>query len=262
MAFKVVIPARFGSTRLPAKALLDLGGRPMIQWVIQRARGSRADEVIVATDDERILAVAFDPDQPGHNLGVLTSTAHASGTDRIAEVARARGWSDSTIVVNVQGDEPQLPSVLIDEVASLLEARADADLATLSTPITSTHELLDPNVVKVVTSQRGDALYFSRAPIPWHRDHAPSGWASQGRHDGAQRHLGIYAYRARALQQLTSWLPTTLETAEKLEQLRALQNGMRIVVGTASVLPGMGVDTEHDLSRVRATLGARGVGPS
>jgi len=258
MSFKVVIPARFAATRLPGKPLLELGGRPMIQWVLQNARRSRADEVIVATDDARVLAAAFDPAQPEHNLGILTDTAHASGTDRIAEVARVRGWGAETIVVNVQGDEPQLPSVLIDQVAALLETHPQADVATLCTPITSTQELLDPNVVKVVTTNTGEALYFSRAPIPWHREHAPAGWSSQSCCDGARRHLGIYAYRAEALQRLTAFAPATLELAEKLEQLRALQRGMRIIVATAVVVPGMGVDTEHDLAAVRGSLVAGG----
>jgi len=256
MTFKVVIPARFASARLPGKPLLELAGRPMIQWVIQSARRSRADEVLVATDDARVFAAAFDPAQPEHNLGIITDAAHASGTDRIAEVARTLGWSAKTIVVNVQGDEPQLPSLLIDQVAGLLQAHPDADLATLATPITNVQELLDPNVVKVVTTDGGEALYFSRAPIPWHREHASAGWVSQSRCDGARRHLGIYAYRVDALQRLTELPPSTLEIAEKLEQLRALQQGLRIIVATASVVPGMGVDTEHDLAAVRRSLAA------
>ena len=254
MSFKVVIPARFASTRLPGKPLLELAGRPMLQWVIQSARRSGADDVVVATDDARVLAAAFDPAQPERNLGVMTDAAHASGTDRIAEVARVRGWSAKTIVVNVQGDEPQLPHVLIDQVAGLLQAHPDAALATLATPIRSVQELLDPNIVKVVTADSGMALYFSRAPIPWHREHASAGWASQACCDGARRHLGIYAYRVDALQRLTALAPSTLESAEKLEQLRALQCDMRIVVANAAVVPGMGVDTPHDLAAVRQAL--------
>ena len=167
-----------------------------------------------------------------------------------------RGWGARTIVVNVQGDEPQLPSLLIDQVAGLLAAHPDADLATLGTPINSIQELLDPNVVKVVTADSGLALYFSRAPIPWHREHAPAGWMSQSCHEGARRHLGIYAYRVDALQRLTGLAASSLENAEKLEQLRALQAGMRIIVATASVVPGMGVDTPHDLAAVRNALAA------
>jgi 3-deoxy-manno-octulosonate cytidylyltransferase (CMP-KDO synthetase) len=254
MGFKVVIPARYGSTRLPAKPLLDLGGRPMIQWVIAAAAGSHAAEVLVATDDERIAAAAIDPRRPSHSLAVMTRADHLSGTDRIAEVAALRGWSDSTIVVNVQGDEPQLPPALIDQVAALLEKHADAEIATLCTPITSVHEFLDPNVVKVVTGRGCVALYFSRAPIPWHRDGAMQGLTSQTSILGAQRHLGIYAYRVAALRKLTAMQPSDLEVIEKLEQLRALQAGMRLVVGIAGTLAPAGIDTENDLARVRATL--------
>jgi 3-deoxy-manno-octulosonate cytidylyltransferase (CMP-KDO synthetase) len=257
MGFKVVIPARYASTRLPAKPLLDLGGRPMIQWVIEAASRSSADEVIVATDDDRIAAAALDPRRPSHSLAVMTRAEHLSGTDRIAEVAALRGWDDRTIVVNVQGDEPQLPPGLIDQVAALLERHADAEIATLCTPITSVHEFLDPNVVKVVTGRGCVALYFSRAPIPWHRDGALHGLTSQTSILGAQRHLGIYAYRVDALRQLTAMPPSDLEVIEKLEQLRALQAGMRLVVGIAATLAPAGIDTEGDLARVRATLAPR-----
>jgi 3-deoxy-manno-octulosonate cytidylyltransferase (CMP-KDO synthetase) len=254
MGFKVVIPARYGSTRLPAKALLDLGGRPMIQWVIDAACGSAAEEVLVATDDQRIAAAALDPRSPGRSLAAMTRVDHMSGTDRIAEVAQSRGWDGRTVDVNVQGDEPQLPPSLIDQVASLLERHADADIATLCTPITSVHEFLDPNVVKVVTGRGSVAMYFSRAPIPWHRDGAAHGLASQTSILGAQRHLGIYAYRVDALRRLTAMSPSDLEVTEKLEQLRALQAGMKVVVGIAAVPPPAGVDTEADIARVRASL--------
>jgi 3-deoxy-manno-octulosonate cytidylyltransferase (CMP-KDO synthetase) len=258
MGFKVVIPARYSSTRLPAKPLVDLGGRPMIQWVIAAACGSAADEVLVATDDPRIASAASDPRAPARSLAVMTRDDHLSGTDRIAEVAEIRGWDGRTIVVNVQGDEPQLPPAIIDQVASLLDRHADADIATLCTPIASVHEFLDPNVVKVVTGRGSVALYFSRAPIPWHRDGAAHGLASQTSILGAQRHLGIYAYRVAALRTLTAMSPSDLEVTEKLEQLRALQAGMRIVVGIAAVPPPAGVDTESDVARVRASLDAPG----
>jgi 3-deoxy-manno-octulosonate cytidylyltransferase (CMP-KDO synthetase) len=254
VSFKVVIPARYASTRLPAKPLLDIGGRPMLQWVIEAASQSRADEVLVATDDERIAAVAIDPRLPRRSIAVMTRLDHASGTDRIAEVAAAKGWSERTVVVNVQGDEPQLPPALIDQVAALLEQDHTADIATLSTPIASVQEFLDPNVVKVVSGAGGRALYFSRAPIPWHRDGATRGLLSQSSILGAQRHLGIYAYRVGALQRMTALAPSDLEITEKLEQLRALQAGMRLVVAIACVAPGIGVDTEHDLERIRAKL--------
>jgi 3-deoxy-manno-octulosonate cytidylyltransferase (CMP-KDO synthetase) len=253
MSFKVVIPARYGSTRLPAKALLDIAGRPMIQWVIDAALCSEAGEVLVATDDARVAQAAVHHAHPGKSFGVLTSVAHQSGTDRIAEVAQARRWDADTIVVNVQGDEPQLPPALIDQVAALLGEHPEAELATLSTPVMSLPELLDPNVVKVVTDANGLALYFSRAPIPWTRDAVD---VSQGQTSfaGAQRHLGIYAYRVRALEQLTALPPSELELIERLEQLRALQAGLRIAVAVAAIVPGIGVDTEHDLARVRKAM--------
>lgn len=259
MSFKVVIPARYASSRLPAKPLLDIGGRPMIQWVIAAADGSGADEVLVATDDARVAQIAVDSQQ--RPIAVMTRCDHQSGTDRIAEVAALRGWDERTIVVNVQADEPQLPPALIDQVAALLQRNGDADIATLCTPVTNLQEFLDPNVVKVVTARGSVAMYFSRAPIPWHRDAAPQGAASQTSILGAQRHLGIYAYRVAALRRLTQLPPSDLEITEKLEQLRALQAGMRIVVGVASAAPGIGVDTEHDLARVRALMGQAGRPP-
>lgn len=252
MSFKVVIPARYASTRLPAKAVLDIAGRPMLQWVIRAAERSGADQILVATDDERVAQIAVDSN--GHDVAVMTRSDHQSGTDRIAEVADHQGWDPRTIVVNVQGDEPQLPSVLIDQVATLLARHDDAHIATLCTPITSLHEFMDPNVVKVVTAGGTDAMYFSRAPIPWHRDGATQGLASQTSILGAQRHLGIYAYRVEALRKVTSLPPSDLEVIERLEQLRALQAGMRIVVGVASEVPGIGVDTPQDLERVRAQM--------
>lgn len=253
MTFKVVIPARYASARLPAKPLLDIGGRPMIQWVIDAAARGGADEVLVATDDERIAAAAIDS-RTGKSIAVMTSANHPSGTDRIAEVAASRGWDERTIVVNVQGDEPLLPPALVGQVAALLDRHPDASIATLCTPITCLEELLDPNVVKVVSAQDGTALYFSRAPIPWTRDGAPQGLSSQTSFTGAQRHLGIYAYRVEALQRVTALPPSELELTEKLEQLRALQAGMKLVVAVACATPPAGVDTEADLTRVRAAL--------
>lgn len=253
MPFKVVIPARYASSRLPAKPLLDIGGRPMLQWVIDAAARSGAEEVLVATDDPRIAAIAVDP-RTQRSLAVMTRADHESGTDRIAEAAAQRGWSARTIVVNVQGDEPQLPPALIRQVAALLDDHADADMATLCTPITSLHQFLDPNVVKVVTRHDGAALYFSRAPIPWNRDGGGPSPQSQTSFAGSQRHLGIYAYRVDALRKITSTPPSPLEVTEKLEQLRALQAGMRLMVGLAAETPPVGVDTETDLQRVRAAL--------
>jgi 3-deoxy-manno-octulosonate cytidylyltransferase (CMP-KDO synthetase) len=250
--FRAVIPARYGSTRLPGKPLLDLGGRPMIQLVHERVLASGAAEVVIATDDERIRAAAL-----GFGAEVqMTSAAHASGTDRLAEVALRRGWQEQDVVVNVQGDEPLLPPALVRQCAALLAADAGADIATLATPIESLEEFLDPAVVKLVRRADGRALYFSRAPIPWHRDGAAGGLATQGEFRGALRHLGLYAYRVGALKRLAVTKPSSLEQAEKLEQLRALQLGMAIIVGEALERPGPGVDTAHDLARVRALLAA------
>jgi 3-deoxy-manno-octulosonate cytidylyltransferase (CMP-KDO synthetase) len=253
MTFKVVIPARYGSTRLPGKPLLEINGKPMIQWVVAAACASAADEVLVATDDQRIVDAVINP-RGSSKLALLTRTTHRSGTDRIAEVARLRCWPDDTIVVNVQGDEPQLPPQLIDQVASLLADHATAQLATLCTPIESLQEFLNPHVVKVVAADDATALYFSRAPIPWHRDAAPAGLTSQSQFSGAMRHLGIYAYRVSALLRLTQLPPSSLELAESLEQLRALQAGMRIVVAQAVAQPGMGIDTPADIERIRHTI--------
>ena len=247
MTFKVVIPARYASARLPGKPLLKIAGRPMVHWVMDAARASQAEEVWVATDDERIRD-ACSPHV------VMTRSDHESGTDRIAEVADFKQWRSDVIVVNVQGDEPQLSPRLITQVANLLDEYPDAQIATLRTPIASLEEFLNPNAVKVVVGNDQTALYFSRAPIPWTRDGAASGFASQTQFAGSYRHLGIYAYRVSALQRLTSLLPSELEKAEKLEQLRALQAGMKLVVGIASEPPPAGVDTREDLERVRATF--------
>ncbi len=259
MAFHVVIPARYASTRLPGKPLLDIAGRPMVQHVVERACASGATQVLVATDDARIAAVVTDPRAPGRGIAVMTDPALPSGTDRVAAVAAGFGWSDDTIVVNVQGDEPFLPPALIDQVAALLERDAAAGIATLATPIESLEQFMDPNVVKVVTATDGAALYFSRAPIPWTRDGAAAGLASQREFGDALRHVGIYAYRVGVLRRITSLAPSSLELREKLEQLRAMQNGVRIVVGTCVEAPGPGVDTEQDLEHAR-TRAARGAG--
>jgi 3-deoxy-manno-octulosonate cytidylyltransferase (CMP-KDO synthetase) len=252
LTFHVVIPARYASTRLPGKPLLDIGGRPMVQCVVERACASGADEVLVATDDARIAAVVTDPRRAGASIAVMTDPDLPSGTDRVAAVAAARGWNDATVVVNVQGDEPFIPPALIDQAARLLEADPAAGIATLATPVQSLEEFLDPNVVKVVTAQDGAALYFSRAPIPWTRDAAPAGLASQRDHSGALRHVGLYAYRVGTLRRITSLPPSMLEMREKLEQLRALENGVRIVVGNCVQAPVVGVDTAHDLEKARA----------
>ena len=222
----------------------------MVQWVYERAVQSRAQEVLIATDDLLIVSAA-------HSFGaetVMTGTSHTSGTDRIAEVARLRRWPERDIVVNVQGDEPLIPPALIEQVATLLEANSGADMATLAAPILSLQEFLDPNAVKVVTDAGGRALYFSRAPIPWTRDGAPAGISSQKSFAGARRHVGIYAYRVGSLIRLAALAPSPLEIAERLEQLRALQNGFEIRVADTEQRPGPDVNTPADLERVEALL--------
>ena len=247
----VVIPARYASTRLPGKPLLDIGGTTMIQRVVAQAAASRAGQVLVATDDQRIAAAVHDPRGRGSAIAVMTDAALPSGTDRVAAVARQQGWDDDTIVVNVQGDEPFVPPRLIDQVADLLARDPDAAIATLATPIESLHDYLDPNVVKVVLAHDGAAMYFSRAPIPWSRDGASAGLGSQTDFAGALRHVGLYAYRVGALRRITAMAPSSCEQAEKLEQLRALQAGLRIVVALCAETPGPGIDTDADLQRAR-----------
>ncbi len=244
--YKVVIPARYGSTRLPGKPLLPIAGKPMLQHVYERALSSGADEVVIATDDARIEKVAT-----GFGAAVcMTSTAHSSGTERIAEVTETLGWPDDSIVVNVQGDEPLLPPALIRQVASGLSLNKDAVVATLASPLTDASEWCNPNVVKVVLDKRGYALYFSRATIPFDRDDNKGVLGV-----AALRHLGLYAYRTDFLQTYSTLTPSPLEDIEKLEQLRVLWHGLRIHVGIAEEQPGPGVDTREDLARVAALLG-------
>ena len=248
--FRVVIPARFGSSRLPGKPLQMLAGKPLLQWVHEVGMASGAAEVIVATDDERILTAA-------RGFGArarLTSLTHVSGTDRIAEVALQSGWGEEDIVVNLQGDEPMMPPELVRQVAELLGQHPEAGIATLATRIGSVQALMDPNAVKVVTDTQGRALYFSRAPIPWGRDSAPAGIVSQRGHQGARRHVGLDAYRVSALRRLSMLPPTPLETLEKLEQLRALEYGLQIRVADAIAQPGPDVNTAEDLARVARLL--------
>ncbi|MCC5795572.1 MAG: 3-deoxy-manno-octulosonate cytidylyltransferase [Chromatiales bacterium] len=246
MDFRVVIPARFASSRLPGKALLPLAGRPMIEHVWRQATRSHAREVIIATDDDRVrdAAQAF-----GAGV-VMTASTHRSGTERIAEVATLRGWPDDQIVVNCQGDAPLAPPENIDQVAGLLAADRAAGMATLCVPILDDEDYESPHVVKVVADRDGRALYFSRAPIP-----------ARG-HDGSMpaqafRHLGLYAYRAGTLRELAASAACALELSEQLEQLRALWLGIGISIATANVVPGPDVDTPDDLARVAALLKPR-----
>lgn len=249
-AFKVVIPARFSSTRLPGKPLLDIAGKPMVAHVYERARQSGAQEVLIATDDDRIRQVA---ESFGAEV-VMTSPQHPSGTDRLQEVAQLKGWSDDTIVVNVQGDEPLIPPAVIDQVARNLAASREAGIATLAEPITEAAQLFNPNVVKLVRDVQGNALYFSRAPLPWARDDFARSKETLPTPDVWLRHLGIYAYRVGFLHAYVKWPAARLEQLESLEQLRALYHGVKIHVDVAAVELPPGVDTAEDLERVRALL--------
>jgi len=248
--FHIIIPARFSASRLPGKPLLTVGDRPLIQWVWQCARASGAASVLIATDDVRIgdSARGFGAEC------VMTSPQHASGTDRIAEVVRARGFAAEDVVVNLQGDEPMMPPAVIDEVAQALSARPAIEIATAVAPIRSLAEFLDPSCVKALRAPDGRALYFSRAPVPWPRDSVMAGQPTV--FAGAWRHIGIYAYRVRSLLRFAAWPPTPLEATEKLEQLRALEHHMPIHLVALSEAPPAGVDTPEDLERARASLAA------
>jgi 3-deoxy-manno-octulosonate cytidylyltransferase (CMP-KDO synthetase) len=251
--FKVVIPARYGSTRLPGKPMLDIAGKPMIVHVCERALEADAEQVVVATDDQRIF------DAVG-NLGldaVMTDPNHQSGTERIAEVARIMGWADEQIVVNLQGDEPLIPPAYIREVAIALAGQDQAGIATLAAKILDVEEIFNPNAVKVVLDKNGYALYFSRAAIPWNRSTFPD------KHDIASsglphfRHIGMYAYTVGFLQRYCGWAASPLESVESLEQLRILWHGERVLVKIVDRTPEAGVDTEEDLVRVSSRLLAR-----
>ena len=246
--FHVIIPARYGASRLPGKPLIAVAGKPLLQWVWERAMASGAASVVVATDDERIVRAAGDF---GATV-VMTSADHASGTDRIAEVVRKRGFTMDDIVVNLQGDEPMMPSSVLGQVAAALAADRDIDIATAIAPVLTLDEFLDPNCVKALRAANGRALYFSRACVPWPRDGISAGRPTQ--FDGAWRHIGIYAYRVGSLLKFAALPPTRLEQTEKLEQLRALENDMRIQLVPLSDAPPAGVDTTADLERITRLL--------
>lgn len=250
MAFVVVIPARFSSTRLPGKPLADIVGKPMIQHVYERAMQSHATRVIVATDDQQIKKAveAF-----GGNV-VMTSDKHLSGTDRLEEVAYHLQLKDSEVIVNVQGDEPLIPPRVINQVALNLLNNVQAGIATLSEPLSSVDDLFDPNIVKVVVNQHNFALYFSRAAIPWARDSFAQTKTQLPVNIHYQRHVGIYAYRVNFLHQFVKWAPAPIEQAESLEQLRAMWHGVTIHVAQAQEAIPTGVDTPADLDRVRQLL--------
>jgi 3-deoxy-manno-octulosonate cytidylyltransferase (CMP-KDO synthetase) len=257
--FRVVIPARYASTRLPAKALRDVHGRPLVLRVLDRAREAGALEVLVATDDARIADLVK---REGAEV-VMTSAAHASGTDRLAEVAKIRRLADDAIVVNLQGDEPLIDAKLLGGLAEALDRNPIAGIATCATPIHEPEELFRTSIVKTVLDARGFALYFSRAPIPFVRDAFSLGTVPKSLPSGVPflRHLGLYAYRARTLLDIATAPIDTLETAECLEQLRAMHLGHRIHVTVLDSAPPHGVDTEDDLERVCALFAAREGGP-
>lgn len=246
--FYVVIPARYASTRLPGKPLLDIAGKPMVVWVAERAKLSGAKQVVVATDDERIL-------QAVRNHGfqaVMTKPDHISGTDRIAEVVVNQGWTDDAIVVNVQGDEPLIESPLIIEVVRKLNESPQAVMATACHVIHKKSDFLNPNIVKVVLDTQGCALYFSRAPIPYPRDYFSQNDLPVEM--PAYRHIGIYAYRTSFLKQYANIQPSVIEQYECLEQLRVLYQGYKIAVAVTNDAPATGVDTSDDLEYVRSIV--------
>lgn len=247
MSFVAIIPARFASTRLPGKPLVDIHGKPMVVHVMERALQSGADRVIVATDHPDVAAAVT---AAGGEV-CLTRADHQSGTERLAEVIEQYQFADDTIVVNVQGDEPLIPPGIIRQVARNL-ADSVAGMATLAVPITSAEEAFNPNAVKVVRDAQGYALYFSRATIPWDRERFAQSHDRIG--DSLLRHIGIYAYRAGFIRRYVSWEPSELEHIELLEQLRVLWYGEKIHVDVAQTTPAAGVDTAEDLARVRAVL--------
>ncbi len=253
-AFHVIIPARYGSQRLPGKALRMLAGKPMLEHVWAAAQNAGASTVTIATDDERILsaASAFGADAR------LTSSDHLSGSDRIAECCRLLALADDAIVVNLQGDEPLTPPAVLDQVATLLAERPEAAMATIASPIVSAEELHSPHAVKVVTDQSGRALYFSRAPIPYAREAFAENQNVLPAQPTYLRHIGIYAYRVKFLQQLTQTKPSAAESAEQLEQLRAMDLGAVIAVKVIKQAFPAGVDTAEDLARVEAVMARRG----
>jgi 3-deoxy-manno-octulosonate cytidylyltransferase (CMP-KDO synthetase) len=254
-AFKIVIPARYGSTRLPAKPLLPLAGKPMIVHVCERALEA-GNEVFLATDDERIAAAVSGLPVKA----VMTSPDHASGTERIAEVADLLGWGNDTIVVNLQGDEPLMRPELVRRLAEALINDGVAQVATLAAPIRDIAEVFDPNAVKTLMDQNGYALYFSRAPIPWYRGRFGTGTPELAPDFPWMRHIGIYAYSAGLLRRYVSWPASRLEMVEALEQLRFLWQGERILVQPVDAAPEAGVDTVGDLRRVEAVLAGRKAG--
>jgi 3-deoxy-manno-octulosonate cytidylyltransferase (CMP-KDO synthetase) len=251
--FKVVIPARYGSSRLPGKPLADVGGRPMVVRVLERALQAGAEQVVVATDDQRIVAAVTN----AGGIALPTRADHPSGSDRVMEVAAALDWPADAVVVNVQGDEPLIPPAVIAQVAAMLLDDPATGVATLCEPITDPAVLFDPSAVKVVRNRDGFALYFSRAPLPYARDAFAEPGAEQRPlpvSDVWQRHIGIYGFRVRTLARFVGLAPGVLERLESLEQLRLLEHGIPIRVAPANAHVPAGVDTDADLARVRRIL--------
>ncbi|PID61853.1 MAG: 3-deoxy-manno-octulosonate cytidylyltransferase [Gammaproteobacteria bacterium] len=253
-SYSIVIPARYGSSRFPGKPLFKLAGRELLLHVVDRARESGAEDIVVATDDERIAARCKAEDVDVQ----MTAASHPSGTDRIAEVADARGWEGSRLIVGLQGDEPMTEPAHLDQLAANLAAHAEAQMATLSVPVASMEDYRNPNRVKVVTDSRGLALYFSRSPIPFVRDRQDDDTTAILAH--ARIHLGIYAYRRRFLEVYRSLTATELESLEQLEQLRVLCHGYRIHVGEIAAAAPAGVDHPDDVASVEKALRLRPAG--
>jgi 3-deoxy-manno-octulosonate cytidylyltransferase (CMP-KDO synthetase) len=239
----IVIPARYASSRLPGKPLMDIAGKPMIQHVYERARTAQPEGIIIATDDERIVKAA----EAFGAQAVITSSRHQSGTERIGEVVDKLGLDDQTVIVNVQGDEPDMNPLIIKLAAQTLESHKQASVGTVGHTLTDPNDFLDPNIVKIVCDQDDYALYFSRAPIPWPREDRTTV------PNGVLRHIGIYAYRVEFLRRYVALPPGQLEQTEHLEQLRALENGDKIAVGIVEeeIAPTASIDTQLDLDRVR-----------
>lgn len=249
MRFHIIIPARYASTRLPGKPLRQLAGKPILQHVYEQARKSRADSVIVATDDERIK-------QAAENFGAevcMTATHHVSGTERLAEVIDHKGFKEDEIILNLQGDEPLMPPACLDQVAAVLINNTDCKMASLCEPIATAQDLFDPNVVKVVLNKNRHAIYFSRAPVPWHRDAFAGDKHALPADPGLYfRHIGLYAYHAGFVKEYLNLPASPIEKVESLEQLRVLWHDYRIAMDIALEAPGPGIDTEADLHKVES----------
>ena len=252
MAFTIVIPARYASTRFPGKPLEKLADKSILEHVYRCASNSAARQIIIATDDQRIAdaAIAFDADV------CMTSTKHQSGTERINEVIQQRNISHDEIIVNLQGDEPLMPAVCLDQVAGLLADDASAVMATLSAPIENANDIFNSNIVKVISNTHGQAMYFSRAPIPWQRGCFEENTAEMNIDYQWQRHIGLYAYRAAYIKKYVGLPAAPIETLESLEQLRVLWHGDRIAIAQASEIPGPGIDTREELEKAEHYLAA------